>query len=147
MDQLPKLSSLTLAILPCPFTSKAFNHHPGSGQNQPIRRAASIFKHVVTRRVRLRTVCMPFKPRIIGTLGVGLPCGGPSLEACVALEKALLSVPDMDVQFDWTQLDRCRAGRAEFWSPIVKAAFPRLYVQWSRTLPQSKFDQNWTILS
>ena len=85
--------------------------------------ATTILEHV--NRDRLMNVRVEFKADLLAKLGARISEASASLEACKQLDEALLTFPNAavlvrDPIYNW------RAGRAKFWSPIIRRAFPRL---------------------
>ena len=76
-----------------------------------------------------------FDLQTMSTIGCPVSRGGSSLEACTALEELLLPFPNSNIQF---QRGHDQDRRVEFWSPVVKSAFPRLDEQGRLTFLQSK---------
>ena len=68
---------------------------------------------------------MDVKIETMAALGCCISCGDRSLEACKALEDALLTFPSCRIALRNTIVDR-RAGRAQFWSKTINGAFPKL---------------------
>ena len=132
IDELSMLSSITLVLL--------FDRYPWLPHDNPktiiqhIQWATKILEYLRGRK-HLRDVRVQLELWTISTLGCSLSYGGPSLEACMALEELLLTFPASDVQF---QYNGRRAGRVEFWSPVIKSAFPKLDEQGRLTFLKSK---------
>lgn len=120
MSRLSQLESLTVSI-PCrrlPPEEPTGDY----GLTQDIRCAIRIFKHV--SRKYLRDVRMEFELDPLASLGTRLYWGGaPTLEACRALQEAVLTFPLHRIILRHNPIHAGRAGRAEFWSPTIKHAF------------------------
>ena len=117
------------------------------GQDEPyslvglIRQATRILKRVRTSS-RPKAVQAQINVRTLTALGCPLSSGARTLEACHALEESLLAFPAFKFQFCWLVPDWRRAGRAEFWSPTIKSAFPKLNQRGLLQLPQSKYNSD-----
>ncbi len=85
----------------------------------------------------MRGVWIQFELSTIAALGCPLSRGGLSLEACTALEDALLTFPAFYIQLCWPESDQRRAGRPAFLSSTIASAFPRLNERGLLTLPHS----------
>ena len=110
-----RLSSLTLEIQPVTNTLDDF-----SGL---LRTTTKILESV--GRACLTDVRVEFKVDPIARFGHWLSGPEALLEACKALEDALLSFPNSCILVH-DSVDHRRAGRAGFWSPIIQNAFPKL---------------------
>ena len=82
-----------------------------------------ILEHV--NRDRLMNVRVEFKADPLANLRGPISEASASLEACKQLETALLTFSKAAVLVHDSVYDR-RAGRAKFWSPIIRRAFPML---------------------
>ena len=82
-----------------------------------------ILAHV--NRGYLTDVRVEFKADPLANLGTHISTAGTALEACKQLETALLTFSNAAVLVH-DPVDNRRAGRAKFWSPIIRRAFPRL---------------------
>ncbi len=137
MSRLSKLSSLTLLI---EFYRINWGHD--SDPYSPIqhtRWTTRLLEHVPERARLKGAIRVQFELWTVAALGGPLSRGGPSLEACTALEDAILTLPGaFDVQFCWPEHRRRRAGRPVFWSPTIASAFPKLSQRGLLTLPHSK---------
>ena len=79
------------------------------------------------KRTGLKNVQLEFKTDPIATLGSLLSGPDPPLKTCQLLEKALLALPKSRTGILVCDGNGCRrVGRATFWSPIIKDAFPTL---------------------
>ena len=119
LTQLPPLSSLVLVI----SLHRNVVDTGGPSAMMTIRFATMILKHV--NRDHLTDVRVEFKADTLAVLGALLSKAGALLDACKQLDEALLTFPKApvlvcDPMYNW------RAGRAKFWSPIIRRAFPRL---------------------
>ena len=135
IGQLSMLSSISL-VLPMVDVFPWFSQHtPGSVEHH-IKRATKILKHF-RGGGRPRNVTIKFMLATISTLGCAFSRGDSSMDPCEALEELLLTLPASNVQ---VHVDRsgCGAGRADFWSPVIKSAFPKLDEQGHLTFLQSK---------
>ena len=94
-----------------------------------------------SERKHLRVVRVQFSV-LTSTLGRSLLHDVSSREACTALEESLLAFPAFKFQFCWLVPDWRRAGRAEFWSPTIRSAFPKLNHRGLLQLPQSKYNSD-----
>ncbi len=137
MSQLSELSSLTLVIVL--QSSQEWSYH-GSHRSpiQFIRWTTRLLKHVPERARLKGSVRVKFELATIAVLGCPLSLGGPSLEACTALEDAILTLPACDIQFCWSKDHWRRAGRPVFWSLTITSAFPKLNQRGLLTLPHCK---------
>ena len=91
------------------------------GVLQDIRGLTKVLEHV--DRTHLAYVQVDFVSDSIA--GLGCPLASEDIAPCKALEDILLTFPRCRVLLQDSILIR-RAGRADFWSPIIKHAFPRL---------------------
>ena len=121
LSQLSQLAALTL-VIPCGRLLLG-DHDVGSTISQDISCATKILESV--SRGRLGEVWVEFEQSHLATLGRCLFWGGALLEMCNALEDALLSFPLCGIVFHHPVASQ-RTGRAKFWSPTVRRAFPRL---------------------
>ena len=71
----------------------------------------------------------------VAHIGCYLSDPGPSLDACKALEGALLLIPNSRIRIHAPTTSYEREGRAEFWRPVFERAFPRLNKQGRLSLP------------
>ena len=132
IDVLSMLSSITLGIL---FTGHPWlSHDDTENIIEYIRWGTKILERFRGRK-HLRDARVQFELSSISVAGYPLSRGGSSLEACAALEELLLTFPASNVQFQYSQH---RAGRREFWYPVVKSAFPQLNAQGRLILPKSR---------
>ena len=106
-----------------------------------IRQATRILKRVRTSS-RPKAVQAQINVGALAALGRSLSSGAHTLEACAALEESLLAFPAFKFQFCWLVPDWRRAGRAEFWSPTIRSAFPKLNHRGLLQLPQSKYNSD-----
>ena len=88
-----------------------------------IRSATTILERI--NRGCLTDVRVEFKADPLAKLGARLTGASAPLEACKQLEMALLTFPNAPVLVHDPVRNR-RAGRAKFWSPIIRRAFPKL---------------------
>ena len=121
LGQLSQLAALTL-VIPCGRLLLE-DQDAGSIISQDIGCATKILESVPC--TRLGEVRMEFEQSHLATLGRCLFWGGAPLEMCNVLEDALLSFPLCGIVFHHPVASQ-RTGRAKFWSPIVRSAFPRL---------------------
>lgn len=136
MGRLPKLSSLSVVISCEPFWRE---HDNPLGAVQHIRWATAILDQV--GRDRPGDLRVHFKLSTITNFGCYLSQqDGLAREACKMLEEVLLTFPVSHVQFHPPEPEQRRAGRAEFWSPIITAGFPRLNDRRLLLLPRCKLD-------
>ena len=89
----------------------------------PIHFATKILAHV--NKDYLMDVRVEFKADPLAILGTHISGAGASLEACKQLDEALLTFPKSAVLVHDPVHNR-RTGRAKFWSPIIRRAFPRM---------------------
>ena len=149
MHQLSKLSLLVLVVPGHNIEIINVWEDPNSSESvmQRIRRATRTLELVRRAQLSMTDVRVQFKLWAVAELGCSLsPGGGPTLEACQALEASLLSFPPKvacNLRFhgapeDGGQFYRRRAGRPEFWSPTITSAFPKLNQRGFLTLPCSR---------
>ena len=129
---LSTLSSITLRIL---LTKNHWLSHDDTESIIEYIRCGTKILERFRGRKNLRDARVQFELPSISALGCPLSRGGSSLEACAALEELLLAFPASNVQFQYSQH---RAGRREFWYPVVKSAFPQLNAQGRLILPKSR---------
>ena len=110
------LSSLSLVVV---MESPDMDDLPGA-----LLSATAILECVET--ARLKDVRVAFEVDPIASMGAPLSgASAPSLEACKQFETILLSFSNSSVVVR-DPVYRRRAGRTDFWSPIIRRAFPRL---------------------
>lgn len=109
------LSSLTLVLRPLFLDAERFSTFIGI--------ATRILKSV--GRTRLSKVQVESAMFSIAELGIVLSGPDAPLEACKSLEETLLTFPASPILIREPILTR-RAGRAAFWSPLIKHAFSKL---------------------
>ena len=119
LTQLPPLSSLVLVI----SLAREFGITKDYVKLAIICSATRILEHV--NRDHLTDVRVEFKANPLAYLGTHISTAGTALEACKQLEIALLTFPKPAVLVHDAVHDR-RAGRAKFWSPFIRRAFPGL---------------------
>ena len=85
--------------------------------------AATILEHV--NRGCLMHVRIEFQADPLAHLGARLSRASARLEACERLEEALLTFSNDSLLVRDLVRNR-RLGRAKFWSPIIRRAFPKL---------------------
>ena len=116
--QLTSLSSLVLVISPGSDHTRIEDRF-----SRTVRSATRIRQRV--GRGRLSDVCVEFKADPLSKLGACLSGASAPLEACKALEAALLTFPNSPIVVRDPVRNR-RAGRTKLWSPFIRRAFPRL---------------------
>ncbi|KAI1783249.1 WD40 repeat-like protein [Ganoderma leucocontextum] len=130
MSGLSQLSSLTVVI-----PSMAISWEDEGDLLRHICLAARIVESV--KSVCAQDVRVEFKLDPIASLGCCLSSGGRSLEACKALEEALLTFFRPRILFHDAVTVR-RTGRWDFWSATMKRAFPRLSERGFLSFPDPK---------
>ena len=140
LSRFSELSSFTIAISDINWWRDEDEDEPFSLVGL-IRQAARILKRVRTSS-RPKAVQAQIDVHALAALGCPLSSGARTLEACHALEESLLAFPAFKFQFCWLVPDWRRAGRAEFWSPTIKSAFPKLNQRGLLQLPQSKYNSD-----
>ena len=141
MHQLSQLSSLTLVIL-CHCRHLLERFEPQASLALRTRWAMTVLESVRRTQLKLKDVWVQFKFETLADLGCALLSGGgPASEACRALETSLLAFPQAawSPQFCWDRNSLRRAGRSEFWFPIIASAFPQLNARGLLALPRSEF--------
>ena len=118
LTQLPLLSSLVLVIV----LGGQFRDIDDPLAST-IHFATTILQHV--NRDHLMDIRVEFKASPLAVLGAPLSEASASLDACKQLEIALLSCHNGAVLV-YEPMQNRRMGRAKFWSPIIRRAFPRL---------------------
>ena len=126
MSRLSKLASLEL-VLSFPHISSANHDNPSNGVQQ-IRWATKLLE-LAGGVLKIGHAEVQINSATIACLGCSLSRGSSPLDACHALEAALLTFPACELQFGWPEPNQRRAGAPEFWSPIIASAFPRLNEQ------------------
>ncbi|KAI1782618.1 WD40-repeat-containing domain protein [Ganoderma leucocontextum] len=132
MSRLSQLSSLTVVI-----PSMAISWEDEGDLLRHICLAARIVESV--KSVCAQDVRVEFKLDPIASLGCCLSSGGRSLEACKALEEALLTFLCPRILFHDAVTVR-RTGRWDFWSATMKRAFQRLSERGFLSFPDPKSD-------
>ena len=118
LTHLPPLYSLVLVIV--------LGRYGGITDNNlstTIHFATMILEHV--NRDHLMNVRVEFKADSLARLGARISEVSASLKACKQLETALLTFSKAAALVHDPVYYR-RVGRAKFWSPIIRRAFPRL---------------------
>ena len=119
LTQLPPLSSLVLVI----SLRERLIMVNDDQLSTTTHLATTILEHV--NRDRLMHVRVEFKADPLANLRVPISEANTSLDACKQLETALLTFSNAAVLVH-DPVDNRRVGRAKFWSPIIRRAFPRL---------------------
>ena len=120
LTQLPPLSSLVLVISLLERLIIMVNDDQFS---TTIPFATTILEHV--NRDHLMNVRVEFKADSLARLGARISEASALLKACKQLETALLTFSKAPLLVHDPVYYR-RVGRAKFWSPIIRRAFPRL---------------------
>ena len=119
LTQLLLLSSLVLVI----DLLEGLTMVDDDNLSTTIHFATTILEHV--NRDHLMDIRVEFKASPLAVLGAPLSEASASLDACKQLETALLTCHNGAVLVHEPMQNR-RTGRAKFWSPIIRRAFPRL---------------------
>ena len=119
LTQLPPLSSLVLVI----SLLKGLTMVDDDQLSTTIHFATTILEHV--NRDRLMHVRVGFRAYPLAKLGAPLSEASALLKACKQLETALLTFSKAPLLVHDPVCHR-RAGRAKFWSLIIRRAFARL---------------------
>ncbi|KAI1785959.1 quinon protein alcohol dehydrogenase-like superfamily [Ganoderma leucocontextum] len=142
MGGLSQLLSLTV-VISCPDYILWGYDDVGWDLSQDIRRVTSILERV--SRPRLCDARAEFVLDRIAGLVSSLSRDDVLLEACKSLEEALLTFHRCRIVFQESTFRRA-AGRAEFWTPIIRRAFPRLDKRGFLTVPSIAFhDSKWIV--
>ena len=120
LTQLPPLSSLVLVIS---LLGGHITMVDDDNLSTTIHFATTILEHV--NRDHLMNVRVEFRAYPLAKLGAPLSEASALLKACKQLETALLTFSKAPLLVHDPVYDR-RAGRAKFWSPIIRSAFSRL---------------------